>query len=464
MGDSNQAIDERQMNNPERQSFAAALTAVRERTLELISGLSEDALLRQHNSLMSPIIWDLGHIGAFEDLWLVRRLGTVCGEAELDEAYDAFKTPRSERGGLTLLDGPSLLNRLAEVRRQAFRLLETVEFDPANQLLRDGFAYEMVVEHEAQHQETMLQTISLMTSESYEPVTQRERPVGNNARAGEMIRVPAGVFRMGAGRNGFAYDNERPRHAVDVGQFEIGRYPVTNGEFLEFIAAGGYGNRGLWTDVGWNWSEQASLSAPMYWEPVDGAEETSPVVEAARVAREMGLDGWHRRTSLGIESLDPSVPVVHICCHEAEAYARFASGRLPTEAEWEKAAAWDSETESPRTNPWGEDSETVGRANLDQLTFGPAPIGAFPAGRSAVGCEQMLGDVWEWTASTLDGYPGFQAFPYPEYSEVFFGPQYRVLRGGSWATRPSVSRNSFRNWDYPIRRQIFSGVRLVRDA
>ena len=149
------------MNEPERQSVAAALTAVRERTLELISGLSEDALSRQHNQLVSPIIWDLGHVGAFEELWLVRRLGTVSSEAELDEVYDAFRTPRSERGGLSIPDGQVLLNRLEELRRRALSLLETVQFNPANPLLRGGFAYEMVREHEAQHQETMLQTISL---------------------------------------------------------------------------------------------------------------------------------------------------------------------------------------------------------------------------------------------------------------------------------------------------------------
>jgi iron(II)-dependent oxidoreductase len=464
LSDSKQAIVEQHMNESDRQSVAAALTAVRERTLELIAGLSEDALSRQHNSLMSPINWDLGHIGAFEDLWLVRRLGTVSSEAELDEAYDAFKTPRSERGELQLLDGPSLLSRLKHVREQTFGLLETVDFDPGNQLLRDGFAYEMVVEHEAQHQETILQTIHLMTSESYEPVSRWERPPGNGARAGEMVRVPAGRFRMGAAPTGFAYDNERPRHMAVVDAFEIGRYPVTNGEYVEFIAARGYEDRGLWTDDGWIWKEQASLSAPMYWEPMHGTGVTTTVSEAIRVARELGLEGWRRRTSLGIEPLDASVPVVHICCHEAEAYARFASGRLPTEAEWEKAAAWDPDSESPRTYPWGEDPAPDGRANLDQLNFGPAPIGAYPSGGSAVGCEQLLGDVWEWTASTLTGYPGFQAFPYREYSEVFFGPEYRVLRGSSWATRPRVSRNSFRNWDYPIRRQIFSGVRLVRDA
>ncbi len=451
------------MKDPDRQSIAAALTAVRERTLELITGLSEDALSRQHNHLVSPIVWDLGHIGAFEELWLVRRLGTVSSEAELDEVYDASRTPRSERGGLSHPAGQVLLGRLEELRGEVLSLLETVQFDPDNPLLRNGYAYEMVREHEAQHQETILQTISLMTSESYEPPEQRKRPSSNGSVAGEMVRVPAGSFCMGAGPHGFAYDNERPRHTAVVGEFEIGRYPVTNGEYLDFLADGGYEDRRLWTDEGWRWKEEASLAAPMYWEPVD-ASELPTAAAAERVAREAGSGGWQRRTALGVEPLEPSQPVIHICFHEAEAYARFASGRLPTEAEWEKAAAWDPDTQSPRTYPWGEDPHPEGRANLDQLMFGPVPIGAFPAGRSAVGCEQLLGDVWEWTTSPFGGYPGFRAFPYREYSEVFFGPDYRVLRGSSWATRPNVSRNSFRNWDLPIRRQIFSGVRLARDA
>jgi iron(II)-dependent oxidoreductase len=447
------------MNQPDRRKIAAALASVRDRTLELISGLSEDALSRQHSPLMSPIIWDLGHIGAFEELWLVRRLGCVSSESELDAVYDAFRTPRSERGGLQLVAGEHLVDRLRDVRHEALRRLADVEFDPANPLLRDGFAYELVREHEAQHQETVLQTIMLMTSEAYVPASRRRLPPGNGATAGEMIRVPAGAFQIGAPSVGFAYDNERPRHSRSVDEFEIGRYPVTNGEYVEFIAAGGYQDRRLWSESGWRWKEEAAVSSPMYWEA-----RLSSDVDAARLSRERGSGGWQRRTALGVEGLDPAAPVIHVSCHEAEAYARFASARLPTESEWEKAAAWDADSESPRTHPWGEDMDAAQRANLDQLAFGPAPIGSFPEGRSSVGCEQMLGDVWEWTASEFTGYGGFVAFPYREYSEVFFGSDYRVLRGSSWATRPEVSRNSFRNWDYPIRRQIFAGIRIARDV
>lgn len=457
------------VETPSRREIALALRDVRDRTLELVAPLSDDALIRQHDPLMSPIAWDLGHIGAFEELWLVRRPGEVTSESELEAVYDAFRTPRSARGGLELPAPRELLDRMAATRAEVLKRLADADFDPGNPLLRGAFAWEMVRQHEAQHQETILQTIMLMTSERYAPVrragetAEADRAGSRAVSSGAMIRVPAGPFEMGASLGGFAYDNERPRHRRQVGTFEIGRHPVTNAEYVEFIAAGGYLDASLWTEEGWAWAREAGLAAPRYWVPA-GAE-TPPGTEVARVvSRDTGPAGWTRRTSLGAGPLVPDEPVVHVCCHEAEAYARFASARLPTEAEWEKAATWDPDDSGTRPFPWGHEAPSARRANLDQLRFGPAPIGSFPLGRSAIGCQQMLGDVWEWTATPLHGYDGFEAFPYAEYSQVFFGPDYRVVRGGSWATRPAVARNSFRNWDYPIRRQIFAGLRLARDA
>lgn len=449
---------------PSRAILAAALEDVRRRTLLLVEPLSEDALSSQHDPLMSPITWDLGHIGAFEALWLVERPGEVTTEAELEEAYDAFRTPRSARGGLGLPPARVVLERLASVRSEALERLDGAVFDPGNPLLRDGFAWEMVRQHEAQHQETILQTVQLMTSEEYRPPDLREAPARESrARAGEMLVVPGGEFTMGAPDGGFAYDNERPAHLRDVPAFEIGRYPVTNGEYADFIAAGGYLERSLWTEAGWEWRTSEGLFGPQFWTLIDDA--TSHDAELARdLTVAGGLAAWVRRTSLGSFEVDPSAPVIHVCAHEADAFARFAAARLPTEPEWEKAASWDPATGRSRRYPWGDETPTPERANLDQLAFGAHPIGSYPKGRSAVGCEQMLGDVWEWTASTFAPYAGFQAYPYAEYSEVFFGPDYRVLRGASWATRPAVARNTFRNWDYPIRRQIFAGFRLARSV
>jgi iron(II)-dependent oxidoreductase len=160
---------------------------------------------------------------------------------------------------------------------------------------------------------------------------------------------------------------------------------------------------------------------------------------------------------------DPLAPVIHVCYYEAEAFAKWAGKRLPTESEWEIAASWDPATGESRNYPWGAEEPNECLANLDHLAFDVAPTGAYGRNVSPLGCAGMIGDVWEWTSSDFAGHPGFEAFPYPEYSEVFFGTEYKVLRGGSWATRPGAIRNTFRNWDYPTRRQIFSGFRCARD-
>jgi iron(II)-dependent oxidoreductase len=207
---------------------------------------------------------------------------------------------------------------------------------------------------------------------------------------------------------------------------------------------GGYRRRELWTEVGWAWLEQARVEAPRYWIR-DG-------------------DGWCTRIMDRTADADSIQPVCHVCYYEAEAFARWADKRLPTEFEWETAASFDPATGEKRIYPWGDESPTPLHANVDQLAFDIAPIGSYPRNISPIGCYGMIGDTWEWTSSDFRGYAGFEHFPYPEYSEVFFGTDYKVLRGGSWATRPGAIRNTFRNWDYPIRRQIFSGFRCARDA
>nr|MDQ3935579.1 SUMF1/EgtB/PvdO family nonheme iron enzyme [Actinomycetota bacterium] len=255
------------------------------------------------------------------------------------------------------------------------------------------------------------------------------------------VRVEAGPFLAGAGPAGFAYDNERPRHEVDLPAFEIDRLPVTNGDWLEFAADGGYRRRSLWSPAGWDWRRRENVERPLYW-TADGRE----------------------RTCDRLAPVDPSVPVMHVSWYEADAFARWAGRRLPTELEWEKAAAWAPGAREPRRHPWGAEPPTPERANLDQTAFGPAPAGAHPAGASGYGVLGMAGDAWEWTASDFQPYPGFEPFPYREYSAHHFGGDFRVLRGGSWATRPRVATNTFRNWDHPDRRQIFAGLRLANDA
>ncbi len=420
----------------------AALEEARERTLALVAPFSEEDLERVHSTLMSPLVWDLGHIAAFEDLWIVHRHGGRLLREELADVYDAFETPRAGRGDLPFLRPGPAREYLQEVRE---RTLEVI----AAQGTGDGVIAELIVRHEQQHNETMLQTIQLAQLEGL-PFDGHGRPApssGNGHGPGgftglEMVEIPAGECTIGTGAAGFAYDNERPRHRTDVRGHLIGRTPITNATYLTFVEGGGYERREWWSDEGWSWKEDYDITRPQSW--------------TADLRSEWRLSG--------LEPLHPNRPVVHISWFEADAFARAHAGRLPTEREWEKAATWDQEQQTARVHPWGDGPAIPGvHANLDQLAGGPEVAGSMLAGASPYGVLGMIGDVWEWTASDFGGYPGFRAFPYREYSEAFFGSRYKTLRGGSWATRPRVATATFRNWDFPQRRQIFSGMRLAGD-
>ena len=417
-----------------------ALAEGRERTLALVEPLSDADVETQHTAIMSPLVWDLAHIAAYEELWLVHRhAGEPLSRPELAAMYDAFETPRAVRGDLPLLNRAQAVAYLDDVRRRA------LAHEP------DGFLHELVLRHEQQHGETMLQAIELARLSPAPAVPRAPRPAAPGGHTGlETVRVPAGPCEIGAGPEGFAYDNERPRHAVDLPAFRIGRTPITNATFLHFVEGGGYERRPWWSREAWAWKEEYDITHPEGW---------------ARGAG--GSSSWRRWTMDGWAPLDPDEPVVHVSWFEADALARAHGARLPTEAEWEKAATWDQDTGANRAYPWGDEAvggDGVMRANLDHALLGPAPAGAFPAGAAPCGALGMLGDVWEWTASDFRGYAGFAAHPYREYSEVFFGSRHKVLRGGSWATRARVATPTFRNWDLPQRRQIFSGVRLAWDA
>jgi iron(II)-dependent oxidoreductase len=334
---------------------------------------------------------------------------------------------------------------MAEIRERVLARLERVDFASEDPLIRGGYVYQMVLQHEYQHNETMLQTLQLKQGTPYSPRTRWNvpRPAPSEVTSGAMIRIDIVEATIGTDDRTRAYDNERPRHPVHVAPYWIDRSPVTNEQFLAFMTDGCYRRPELWTAAGRAWLEETKAESPKYW------------------WREAGQ--WLRRSMDQIAPPVPDEPVIHVCYHEAEAFARWAGKRLPTEAEWEIAASWDPATGDARPYPWGERAPARNEANLDQLAFNVAPIGAYPENVSPLGCYGMIGDVWEWTSTDFNGYPGFGAFPYPEYSEVFFGTEYKVLRGGSWATRPGAMRNTFRNWDYPIRRQIFSGFRCARD-
>ncbi|HEY2768642.1 MAG TPA: SUMF1/EgtB/PvdO family nonheme iron enzyme [Solirubrobacteraceae bacterium] len=354
-----------------------ALRDVRRDTHALVAHLDDGQLEHSYSPIMSPLVWDLAHIAAYEDLWLAHRLaGLELLRPELAELYDAFETPRAVRGEIELLDAPGARDYLERVRGR-------VEAGVLANGVGDGVLCELVLRHELQHTETMRQAMAL--AGILPPGEPCLRPLADVAE--DWIEIPAGASQMGAPADGFAYDNERPRHTVETAAFGIARQPVSNSSWLRFSESGGYSRREWWSADGWAWKQEHE------------------------VTHDPAIASGH-----------PQAPACHVSWFEADAYARARGARLPSEAEWERAA----------------------KSRPDALA--------------------ATGQVWEWTSSPFGGYPGFVAYPYREYSEVFFGDDYKVLRGGSWATNPRVASATFRNWDYPQRRQIFAGVRLARDA
>jgi iron(II)-dependent oxidoreductase len=425
-----------------KERIEAELGAARHRSLALLEPVPDEDLVKPHSTLMSPLVWDLAHVGNYEEQWLLGAVGGVRASRHLDDVYDAFRHPRPERPRLPMLNPPEARAYVAEVRGRVLQTLGAARLEPEVPLLTGGFVYGMVAQHEHQHDETMLATLQLRAAAYPLPPVPGDPPSGG-AMAPEVL-VPAGAFVMGTDAEPWAYDNERPAHVVDLPPFWIDTTPVTNRSFAEFVEAGGYREPRWWQPRGWAWRQEAGLEHPRFWVPAGGGS-------------------WARRRFGVLEPLAPDEPVQHVCWFEADAYARWAGKRLPTEAEWEKAASWGPDGRK-RRYPWGDDPPTSAHANLAPGRFVPAPAGSFPRGRSAYGCAQMIGDVWEWTASDFSAYPGFRSFPYAEYSAVFFGGDYKVLRGGSWATHPTAIRTTFRNWDHPIRSQIFAGFRCARDA
>jgi gamma-glutamyl hercynylcysteine S-oxide synthase len=360
-------------------AIADRLAEARGRTHELIEPLDEEQLNRVYSPLLSPLAWDLGHIANFEELWLVQTIGgREPLHGELGRLYDAIENPRAGRNELPILRDAELRAYLAEVRERALEVLDLVDISPdaEDPLLRDGFVYELLIAHEQQHNETMLQLLQMVDGYQLPPWAAGVEPLWPDGP--EAFAVEGGEHEIGAPATGFAYDNERPRHTVELAPFEIDRNPVTNGAYGAYL-------------------EETGAEPPLYWE-------------------RDGEAGWVRTAMGRREPVDPAEPLVHVSWREADAFARWAGKRLPSEQEWEAA-----------------------RARLD-----------------------AVGQVWEWTASDFLAYPGFAAFPYREYSEVFFGDSYKILRGGSRATHRNLVRPSFRNWDLPQRRQIFAGLRCAR--
>ncbi|NYH54103.1 iron(II)-dependent oxidoreductase [Nocardiopsis arvandica] len=415
-----------------------------------LDALDEEELLAQHSPLMSPLVWDLAHVGNYEEQWLLRAAGgREALRPDIDGLYDAFENSRAERVSLPLLRPDEARAYNDRVRGEVLDVLDSADLGvpgprgDRSPLLEAGLVYHLVIQHEHQHGETMLATHQLRKGE---PVLLEETADVAMLRppAQKEVLVPEGEFTMGTDDDPWAYDNERPARTVDLGPYWIDTAPVTNAAYREFMDDGGYQDRRWWTSEGWEWREERGALSPAFWARED--------------------DGWSRRRFGRREMVPDDEPVQHVSFHEARAYAAWAGKRLPSEPEWEKAARFDLRTGRSRRYPWGETEPGPHHANLGRRRLGPSPAGRHPEGASPLGVQQLVGDVWEWTSTTFTGYPGFRAFPYREYSEAFFDDGYKVLRGGSWATHPTAARSTFRNWDHPVRRQIFSGFRCARDA
>lgn len=431
-----------------RERGIQALRTARARTRALTEPVDDPDLLAQHSPLMSPLVWDLAHIGNQEEQWLLRTLGgREALRPDIDKVYDAFEHPRAARPTLPLLPPDEAHRYVGEVRARVLDVVAGVPLRDAGPLAADGFALGMIAQHEQQHDETMLITHQLrdgpplLTAPAPAPGREPGGPRGQGSLPSE-VRVPGGEFTMGTSTDPWALDNERPAHPRHVPEFLIDTTPVGGGAYQDFVADGGYRDPRWSTPDGWRYVRENGLRAPLFWERDGG--------------------GWTRRRFGVTEPVPVDEPVLHVSWYEADAYARWAGRRLPTEAEWEKAARYDPATRASLRHPWGEADPAAHHANLDQRHLRPAPLGSYPAGASPVGARQMLGDVWEWTASDFLPYPGFAAFPYREYSEVFFGDRHKVLRGGSFAVGSVACRGTFRNWDLPVRRQIFAGFRTAR--
>lgn len=419
-----------------------ALERTRERTWELVAPADPGDLREQFDPIVSPVMWDLLHIARFEELWLVER--AAGGDASLDDDVDALQHERYERAEIDLptLDEVRDLHR--DVRERTLEVLADLPEDPDDPLTADGFVHRMIVDHERQHQENIAVAFDTFPRGRYVPPDRAPTPDPAPVDDG-MVEVPGGPFPMGHPREPGTYDNEWPRHEREVAAFRIGRTPVTNADYLAFMEDGGYEDPGLWPGDSFDFVAGVGKVHPRNW-------------------KRSGADDWYVKRYDELVELPPDHPVTHVSWYEARAYATWAGKRLPTEAEWEKACTWDPDGGDKSTYPWGDVGWSPELANLDRRTWSTAPVGAYPKGVSPVGCHQMVGDGWEWTATAFDGYPGFEAFPYDEYSKTFHGEGYQVLRGGSWITHPANARGTFRNWAYPHLRHMPAGFRLAEDA
>ncbi len=420
-------------------TLAEWLRDARQRTLDLVADLSDEQLRGPRLAIVNPLLWEIGHVAWFQEKWVLRHANgfkPIRGDA--NSLYDSAAIPHDTRWDLPL---PSRQETFAYMQEVQDRILRSIQNREPTQ--EETYFILLSVFHEDMHDEAFTCTRQTL---AYPPP--KAEPRADTTVTPGVLRgaqIPGGTFWLGAQPDEpFVFDNEKWAHPVDIKPFAIARTAVTQAEFSAFVDHGGYRRKEFWDEKGWSWRENVEARCPVYW------------------AR--GQDGWQRRHFDRWLRLEPDWPVIHVNWYEAQAYCRWAGRRLPTEAEWALAAAGECDPKSgkiavrKRQYPWGDDPPLHHQANLDSRIPGCLEVMALPRGDSAFGCRQMIGNVWEWTASDFLPYPGFTPDPYKEYSEPWFGT-HKVLRGGCWATRSRLIRNTWRNFYTPERRDVFAGFR-----
>ncbi len=405
------------------------LREARARELTLFTDLSDDQMIGPEQHFLEPPIWEVGHVGWFQEYWILRELGGAKPLIErADSIYDAFNVPYKLRRAHDFPTRDQTLEYLETVLDRSIDRLEGREPD-----LRERYFYWLAAQHEYMHSENLCMVRQTL---GYARPKFEERAVSSDPAFRSMdVEIPGGNHACGAPNDdAFVFDNEMWAHDVWVEPFSIATAPVTNREFLTFVEDGGYGTRRFWRKHGWEWRRREGATHPLFWRKSD--------------------DGWVQKIYDEEVPLEPNHPVVHINWYEARAYCVWAGRRLPTEVEWELAASGPEK----RTFPWGEDLPTPDLANLDWSHLGVVDVSAYPGGDSVFGCRQMIGNVWEWTSGYLEPYPGFRPGSYKEYSQPYFGKK-PVLRGGGFASRPKMVRNTWRNFFTRHRRNIVAGFR-----
>ena len=427
----------------QNQEFLEDFRTTRNRTLELVKTLEKDDFIVQTAFFMSPPKWHIGHVS-----WIYEAIMSKLNNnyefyskefsEYLNSYYQQFGVPH-DKGLRGVISRPTL--------DQIFQYFNTINQKVENFVKskkledKEMRLLTMGIHHECQHQELLVYDLQHLLAEKYRPVKKKNIPKQNQHEK-ELIKIKGGLYKMGYNGENYCYDIELPEHLVYLNDYKIDKFPVTNEQYLKFIDDGGYETYKYWLSDGWEKVKENKWKAPMYWEKIE--------------------DQWHTRDFLGIEKINPNKPVCHVSYYEADAYCKWAGKRLPTEAEWEKASCWDESKQEKTVYPWGNKQPSEENCNLLESNYwGCTEIGTYPNGTSPSGCQQMIGDVWEWTSSEFTGYPGFKS-GFDEYNDKWFSNQ-KVLRGGSFGTPKISIRGSYRNFFRLDERWLFSGFRCAEN-